>query len=65
LGDRRGAYGKSAGKKPLGRPRPIWENIIKIDFQKVRLGGMYLVHLAQNRSRWQAVVNAVMNFVVP
>jgi len=44
MGVRRGVYrvwvGKPEGKRPLGRPRRRWENNIKMDFQKVRCGGM-------------------------
>jgi hypothetical protein len=42
MGERKGAYwvleGKSEGKRPLGRHRPIWEDNIKIDLQEVRWG---------------------------
>ena len=43
LGEKRGVYrvlvGKPEGKRPLGRPRPRWENNIKMDLQVVRCGG--------------------------
>ena len=29
---------KSEGKRPLGRPRSIWEDIIKMDLEKVEWG---------------------------
>jgi hypothetical protein len=57
--------GKTEGKRPLGRPRHRWEDNIKMDLQGVRCGGMDWVDLAQNRDRWQALVNAVMNLRVP
>ena len=35
MGERRGVYrvlmGKTEGKRPLGRPRRRWEDVIKID----------------------------------
>jgi len=50
------------GKRPLGRPRGRWADNIKTDLQEVRLGGTDWIELAQNRERWRALVNAVMNF---
>ena len=69
VGKRIGIYrdlmGKLRGKKPLGRPRRRWEDTIRMDLQKVGCGGTDWIELAQDRDRWRALVNAVMNFRVP
>jgi len=57
--------GKHGGKRPLGRSRCRWEDNIKMDLQEVGCGGMDWIELAQDRDKWQALVNAVMNFWVP
>ena len=56
--------GKPEGKRPLGRPRRRWEDNIKMDLQEVRGVGDWM-ELAQDRDRWRALVNTVMNFRVP
>jgi len=57
--------GKPEGKKPLGRHRRRWEDNIKMDLQEVGCWGMDWIDLAQDRDRWRALVNAVMNLRVP
>ena len=52
------------GKKPLGRPRLRWEDNIKLDLQEVGSGDIDWMELAQDRDRWRAFVNAVMNLRV-
>jgi hypothetical protein len=57
--------GKLEGKRPLGRPRRRWDVCIKRDLQEVGWGSMDWIDLAQDRNRWWALVNAVMNLRVP
>ena len=67
--ERRGVYmvlvEKPAGKRPLGRPRRRWEDNIKMDLQEVGWGSMDWIDLTEDRDRWRALVNAVMNLRVP
>jgi hypothetical protein len=55
--------GKPEGKRPLGRPRRRLEDNIKMDLQKVGGGGTWM-ELAQDRDRWRALVNTVMDLWV-
>jgi hypothetical protein len=69
MGKRRGAYrvlvGKPVERRPLGRIRRRWEDNIKMDLREVAWGGMDWINLAEDRDRWRALVNAVMNLRVP
>ena len=56
--------GEPEGKKLLGRPRRRWEDI-KLDLQEVRCGDIDWIDMAQDRDKWSALVNAVMNLRVP
>jgi hypothetical protein len=68
MGEKRGAYRilvvRPEGRRSLGRPRRRWEDNIKMDPQEVRWG-MDWIELAQDRDRWRALVNAIMNVRVP
>jgi hypothetical protein len=57
--------GKPEGKRPLGRPRHRWMDNIKMDLLEIRLNVVDWVGLAQDRYRWRALVNLVMNLRVP
>jgi hypothetical protein len=67
--DKRNAYrllvGKPERRRPLGRSRHRWLDNIRIDLVEVGWGGVDWSGLAQDRDRWRALVNAVMNFRVP
>jgi hypothetical protein len=69
IGEERDVYRvlveKPEGKRPLGIPRHRWEDNIRMDLQEVGCGGMDWIGLAQDRDRWRAIVNAVMNLRVP
>jgi hypothetical protein len=65
MGEKRNVYrllvGKPEGKRPLGRPRRRWiDNLLEIG-----VNVMDWIGLAQDRYRWRAFVNSVMNFRVP
>jgi hypothetical protein len=56
--------GKSEGRRPLGRPRGMWLDI-RMDLVQVGWGDVDWVGLAQDRDKWTALVNAVINLRVP
>jgi hypothetical protein len=56
--------GKPEGKKPLERPRRRWEDGIRMHLREIGLGSVDWIQLAQDRDRWRALVNTVMNLRV-
>jgi hypothetical protein len=52
------------GKRPLGRPRRRWVDNVEMDLREIRWEGMDCIELAQDRDRWRAFVNTVMNLRV-
>jgi hypothetical protein len=57
--------GKPEGRRPLRRPRRRWIYSIKVDVLEIGLSVVDWIGLAQDRYRWRALVNAVMNLQVP
>jgi hypothetical protein len=57
--------GKPEGKRPLGRPRRRWIDNIKVDLLEIEWGVVDWIGLAQDRYRWRALVNTVMNLRFP
>jgi hypothetical protein len=68
MGEGRGVYrvlvGRPEGKKLLGRPRGRLEDNIKMDLREIGIDGANWIQLAQDRVRWWAFVNKVMNLRV-
>jgi hypothetical protein len=69
MGEKRNVYsllvGKPEGKRPLGRPRRGWVDNVKADLLEIGWSGVDWIGLAQDRDKWRALVNAVMNLRVP
>jgi hypothetical protein len=69
MGEKRTAYGllveKPEGKRPLGRPRHRWVDNIRLDPGEMRWSNVDWIGLAQDRNRWRALVNSVLNLRVP
>jgi hypothetical protein len=68
MGEDRNVYrvwtGKPEGKRPHGRPRRRWEDGIRMDLREIGWGSVDWIQLAQDRDRWRALVNTVMNLRV-
>jgi hypothetical protein len=52
---------KHEERRPLGRPKHIWKDDIKIKVKEIVLEGVEWINLAHNRKKWRDLVNAVMN----
>jgi hypothetical protein len=69
MGEKRNVYrllvGKSQCRRPLGRPRRMWIDNIKMDLLEKGLNVVDRIGLAQARYRRRALVNSVLNLRVP
>jgi hypothetical protein len=69
MGEKRNVYRllvrKPEGKRPLGRLRRRWIDNIKVDLLEIGVSVVDSIGLAQDRYRWRALVNSVMNLRVP
>jgi predicted small integral membrane protein len=68
MGEKRNVYkllaGKPEGKRPLRRTRHMWVDNIKMNLLGMGWGGVDWIGLAQDRDKWRALVNSVMNIQV-
>jgi hypothetical protein len=68
MGEKRNAYRilvrKPEEKRPLGRPRRMWEDNIKMDLREIEWSGMDWINLAQDRDQWMVLVNTKMSLRV-
>jgi hypothetical protein len=68
MGEERKVYkvlnGKPEGKRPLGKPRRRWEDGIRMDVREIVWGSVDWIQMAQDRDRWRALVNTMMNLRV-
>jgi hypothetical protein len=53
------------GERPLGRPRRMWEDKIKMDLREIWIDGANWIPLAHDKAQWQIFVNTVMNSRLP
>jgi hypothetical protein len=69
MGEKKNAYkllvGKPEGRRPLGRPRRRWVDNIKMGLLEIGWRGVVWIGRVQDRDKWRALVNAVMNLRVP
>jgi hypothetical protein len=69
MGEKRNVYRllvrKAEGRRPVGRPRRRWLDNIRMDVVEVGWGDVDWIGLAQDRDRWRALVNSVLNLRVP
>jgi hypothetical protein len=57
--------GKPERKIPSGRPTPRLLDNVKLDRRETEWGGMDWIDIAEDRDQWRALVNTVMNLLVP
>ena len=56
--------GKPTGKRPLRRPRRMWEDNIRMDIKEIGINTRNWVDSAYDRVYWRALVNATLNLWV-
>jgi hypothetical protein len=56
--------GKPEGRRPLGRPSRSWVDNIKMELGEISWGGVDWIDLTQDKAKWRALVDAVMNLLV-
>jgi hypothetical protein len=68
-GEKRNVYrllvGKPEGRRPLGIPIRRWLHNIRMDLVEVEWGDVDWIGLVQDRDRWRALSNSVLNLRVP
>jgi hypothetical protein len=65
MGEKRNVHSLLVGKRPLGRPTHGWVDNIRMDLLEVGWGDVEWICLAQDRNRWRALMNSVLNLWVP
>jgi hypothetical protein len=65
MGEKRILVENPERKRPLGRPRRMWEDNIRMDLREIKCGRMDCVDLAQDTDHWRALVNTAMKLRVP
>jgi hypothetical protein len=69
MGEKKNTYrfifGEPEGKRPVGIPRRRWMDNIKMNLLKIGWGVVDWIGLAEDRNRWRALVNEVLNLRVP
>jgi hypothetical protein len=64
MGEKRNMH-RLVGKRPLGIPKRRWVDTIRMDLVEVGWGDVDWIDLAQDRDRWRALANSVLNLRVP
>jgi hypothetical protein len=69
MGEKGNAYrllvGTPEGRRPLGRPRRRWLDNIRMDLVEVGWSDVDWISLAQDKDKWRALLNSVLNLRIP